>query len=282
MLPLLKTSSTLWCAWTAVGTTLLFANPWIPFSWPELVACLGALVLGLDRKTRRETLLAVGLPAIALLALVDGGAFVVPRLVGDWIVFIGSVMLASAALEDQLVLERRVGRVLFASDPDEAFAEIAGAAEIELARSRRHERSFGMLSIAPHPRELTRSDESAGRILQKLAEAQHTQDLASVVRDEVHRYATIAATSERVLCIVPELEAADAEALITRIAKSADVELQLDTEIGLALFPADALTFDDLVDVADQRRRAGRLESVAKPLDADDEAVSMRRAEHRD
>lgn len=282
MLPLLQTSSTLWCAWTVVATTLLFVNPWIPFSWPELVACLGSLVMGLDRKTRRETLLAVGLPAIALLAVTEGGPLLAPRLVVDWAVFIGSVVLAAAAIEDQRTLERRVGRVLFASDPDEAFAEIARAAEIELARSRRHERAFGLLSIAPHPRELTRLDAPADRVLRKLSEAQHAQDLSAVVRDAVHRYATVGALPERVLCVVPELDRHDAEALLSRIAKSADVELQLDVEAGLALFPDDALTFDDLVEVADQRRRAGRLESVDAPHASPVDAPAPRRAEHGD
>ena len=204
------------------------------------------------------------------------------RLIADWVVFIGSVVLGSAALEDQLALEQRVGRVLFASDPDEAFAEIAAAADIELARARRHERSFGLLSIAPHPRAFGRSEQATSRILRKLAESQHTQDLSAVVRGEVHRYASVAATPERVLCIVPELQPHDAEALVSRIAKSADVELQLDVETGLAIFPADALTFDDLVDVADARRRAGRLESVAPPRDDAPEAAAPRRAERRD
>jgi hypothetical protein len=264
MFPILRQHWMLWGIWILTASILLFANPWIGFSWPELVACIGSLMLAVDRRTRRETLLAVGLPMIALLAVVDANGVSVARLVADWFFFIGAVLLGARAVEDQVELEAIAGHLVLGSDPERALAEFKKSVESEIARARRHERSFVILSFAPlaHSVKQQASAPGGSLVLARLAEARWILELREVLSDENHLYAAVTATQDRVLCLIPEVNETEIDALSKRLAVASLDRLGLEIETGLASFPRDALRCDDLIATADEARRAPKLESV--------------------
>jgi len=257
----------LWGIWIITSAILLFANPWIGFGWAELVACVGSLMLAVDRRTRRETLLAIGLPTIALLAVVDSTGVSVSRLVVDWFFFIGAVLLGARAVEDQIELEAIAGHLALGRDPEHAFAQFKDSIEREIARARRHDRSFIVLSVAPHP-QVVKSQAAApneNRMLARLAEARWILELQEILDEEVHLYADVCATASRVLCLCPEVEEAAIEALAKRLAAASNERLGIEITSGLACFPRDALAVVDLIAAADEARRTPKLESVPAP-----------------
>ncbi len=263
MFPILRRHWTLWAAWAATATLLLFANPFGPFGWPELFAGLGSLVLIIDRRARRETLLVIGPALIALLATIDGHGASVSRLVVDWTAFIGAVLLAARAVDDQRELESIAGQIAFGNDPKVAFEAFRRGVADEAARSRRHERAFVLLSIAPHPSAAAPAAPSESPMLRQLAHSRWVFELAEVLRDELHCYAEVVATEGRVLCRVPEIEQREVDTLLERLAASVHEVLSIEIQTGVACFPSDALGVDDLIATADEARRKIRLESVS-------------------
>ncbi len=185
MFPILRQHWTLWAAWTLLSSALLFANPWATFSWPELFACVGALILAIDPRARRETLLAVGLPAIALLCLLDGEGASIARFAINWFVFIGAVLLGARAVDDQRELEAIAGHLALGQDPEQATSNFLVAVEREIDRARRHDRTFVVLSVAPHPRALDAGPPSERLVYRKLAKARWMLELADLLRDEL-------------------------------------------------------------------------------------------------
>ena len=270
MFPILRQHWMLWGIWIIAASVLLFANPWIDFSWPELVACVGSLMLAVDRRTRRETLLAIGLPTIALLAVVDSAGVSVVRLVADWFLFIGAVLLGARAVEDQVELEAIAGHLVLGADPERAYADFKKSVESEIARARRHDRSFVILSIAPLTQSVRREEALPGGsvVLARLAEARWILELRELLREENHLYSVVIATDRRVLCLVPEVEEAEVEALTKRLGVASLEKLGLEIECGLASFPRDALRVDDLVAVSDEGRRTPKLESVPSQFES--------------
>jgi hypothetical protein len=265
MFPILRQHWTLWAAWMLVSSGLLFANPWLTFSWAELAACVGSLVLAIAPRTRRETLLAAGLPAITVFCLLDGGGISIARFALDWFVFIGGVILGARAVDDQRELEAIAGHLALGEDPVQATPQFLNAVESEISRARRHDRAFVLLSIAPHPRSLATKPTGEGRILRKLAEARWVLELSDLLKNELHRYAHVLPSYERVLCVVPELEDGSVDALTKRIADAALRSRGVEIEIGVARYPHDALAVDDLIEFADGDRPRPTLESVPAP-----------------
>ncbi len=263
MFPILRRHWTLWAIWTAAAFALLFADVMGVFGWPEVVAGLGSLVLIVDRRVRREPLLVIGLPVIALLATVDGYGASVLRLMVDWFFFIGAVLLAARAVDDQRELESIAGQVALGSDPDVALETFRRDVADEVARSRRHERPFVVLSVSPQPGTVPPLALTASPVLERLAHARCVYELEGVLRDALHRYAGVVATDGRVLCRVPEVEEKEVEALADRLAAAVRETLSIEIQTGVACFPRDALAVDDLIDAADEARTRRRLARVS-------------------
>jgi len=274
MFPILRQHWTLWAAWTVAASVALFAEPWIAFSWAELAACLGSLALSIDRRTRRETLLAVGLPAIALLVLAESESVSVIRLVVDWFVFIVAVLLGARAVDDQRELEHVAGHLALGADSEHAEERLRRRLAEEIARSRRYGRTFILLAVAPHPRAFTKEPASNSHVMRKIAAARWVLEIADALSRELHRYAHVDVSEDRALCVVPEIEGEEAiDALTSRLAAAVDREYQIEIEVGVARFPDDALAAEDLISVAREDRRSLRLASLPSPGDDTDEDV---------
>lgn len=292
MFPILRRHWTLWAAWLLVGAFALRASPWTPFSWAELVAVTGSLTLCLDRRLGREGVLAVGLPAIALLAFLDAEPVRVGRLLADWLVFTGAVLFASRAVDDQRDLETIAGQLALGVDADRAIAILREAAEAEIARARRHEKRFVLLSFAPAPDARPAASgapsaasgapsaaRSASEATRQLLDARGVLELGEWLRRSLHRYATVAVTPQRVLGLVPEIEREETPALVRRLVQGAESALGLQVEVGVAAFPDGALDFEGLVEAADAGRGRPLLEPVPGGGAGDIEARASLREE---
>jgi len=275
MFPILRQHWTLWAAWTVTASVVLFAEPWIVFSWAELAACLGSLALSIDRRTRRETLLAIGLPAIALLVLAEPESVSVIRLVVDWFVFIVAVLLGARAVDDQRELEHVAGHLALGADSEHADERLKQRLAEEIARSRRYGRSFILLAVAPHPRSLANEVVPSSHVMRKIASARWVLEIADSLSRELHRYAHVDVSEDRALCVVPEIEGEDAiDTLVSRLAAAVDRDYEIEIEVGVARFPGDALAAEDLISVARADRRSLRLTSLPSSRDDTDEDTS--------
>lgn len=271
MYPLLRQHMRLWCLWTIGVAALLLAIPWTSFGALELVAALGPLAMGVDRRIRRETTIAVGLPVLTLLWLVERGVLgatiaesagaSIARLLIAWSVFgIGSY-LGWRAVEGYRNLEAIAGYVAFAPPDARAFEAFSGALAHELTRARRHDRSFAVLSFAPDPRSIESDDTGAfsSELLRALAENRARLELHELLMNELHAYSHVVAARERVLAIVPEVDDSVVTALVARLSATASDQLGYGTQIGVACFPRDAISAEELIHAADEARLASRL-----------------------
>lgn len=276
MFPILRRHWALWSAWILTASTLLFLNPWVDFSWAELAACIGPLLIAVDRRIRRERLLVLGLVAVSLLAVVDPTEPTVLRLLGDTAAFVGGVLLGARAVDDQLELESIAGHLALGSDPEIALREFTRATEREIGRARRHDRSFVILSIAPAAPipppsaglQRGQSPASDSPMMTRIARARWLLELRELLAEVVHLYAEVVATEQRVLCLVPEVDRADIDALVSRLESACRDRLGISVATGRAVFPNDALGVEDMIEVADRARSAAKLASVPSVLSA--------------
>jgi hypothetical protein len=264
MFPFLRQHFRLWAIWIVCALALLFANPWTELSWAELMAIAGPLGMAIDRRLKRELALAVGLPLITVLLLIDPAGATLSRLLLDWIVFGVGVILAARTVDSHLELEAIAGHVAFAPPDGRAFALFREALEREMGRSRRHERPFALLSVAAHPQSIQSASAGPFRVdmMRALAENRARLELNELLLKELHVYSDVVAARERVLALVPETNGEAAAALIQRLQRVAKAGLDFEAQFGAACFPQDAVCVDELIAAADQNRMVTRLRSL--------------------
>jgi hypothetical protein len=254
----------------------LLVNPWGELAALELIALLGPFLLVIPKRVWREAFLAIGLPLLTLLWLAnpaDGSAM---RLLTAWAVFSIGVLMTARVLEGQRDLASLVGRVTF-DDPrdandikrerpttDQRENALRGSIERELARARRHDRHFAVLSASIRLR--SAEADSVGlqhnMLMRSLAENRARLELFGLMRDELHLYCDIVVAGRRVLALVPEVDGDELQGLLARLDVSADETLDFDVEFGVGCFPADAVCAEELIASADRARKTSKLVPV--------------------
>jgi GGDEF domain-containing protein len=140
----------------------------------------------------------------------------------------------------------------------------------ELGRSRRYHRPLSLLVVHAHPkdeevvREMLKSVQhdvlarlSNARVGQAIGDTIRQTDL--LIRDHVGRFI--------VLC--PETELESAGFLSKRACKAVEDRTGLQVACGVASFPDEALTFEDLLNLA--RDRSKQMPVADKPIDAQEQ-----------
>jgi len=139
----------------------------------------------------------------------------------------------------------------------------------ELARARRHEHPFVVLSAAP--RRLSVPDAETA--------------LLAWLRGALHRYAEVRRSGDRLLALVPETRDLELPELMERLRSSAREALPAGLRLGAARFPTDAVASHELVARADRDRIEGstgpRLTAVPGGGAEPEPAVPMRDAQPR-
>ncbi|MBI2977176.1 MAG: hypothetical protein HYY33_09510 [Chloroflexi bacterium] len=146
----------------------------------------------------------------------------------------------------------------------------------ELLRSRRHRKALSVVVIAPEPASVRAT---LHRTVQEVQRAMMSRyiftSLASVISKDLRRTDIILEQSERGRYIVlsPETTAAGIAPLVDRICRNA-ARLGVALSWGVASFPDDALTFDELV-----RQAQSRLHHPALIVEAPDQPAADAPAE---
>jgi GGDEF domain-containing protein len=150
---------------------------------------------------------------------------------------------------DQLVFANFTGRAL-------SLTEAADEIQTELQRSRRYQRALTVLVVEPDAKTLNSRlmptiDEiqhnlakryALGKVSEALSENARRPDL--IIRDE---------QGERFFIICPETTRDSSETLIQRMRAAIRTDLGISLAVGVASFPEDALTIEDLLNQASLR-----------------------------
>jgi hypothetical protein len=269
MFPFFRQHMRLLSVWMFMASALLLANPWGRFGWIEQVALVGPLILGLDRRVHREFAFALGLPLIALLCVLDSSVAILPRLFVAWSVFAVGVLLMARMIDGHRDLEEIAGHVAFGPADTHTLADFRMALDREFGRARRHDGTFVLLSVSAHPRSIELGDSTAysGNLLRELAENRARLELHGLLAHELHVYSDVVAAGDRVLALVPEVEAEAVEPLIERVQHAIGNELDLEVQIGVGCFPRDAVSADELIAAADRNRTNSRLRRLPDHID---------------
>ena len=228
----------LWLVWSVVTVALLYAKPFGPFGWDELAVCAAPLLL-LRPSVSRVNAFSIGL-AVASLAWILAGE---PS--GGWpeLACLGFALLAGVAVGDASRRAEVNGKapmpyIASSQEATRMFLMVVGR---ELSRARRHNSSFAVLSVDQHPASSELSLDS----------------IAALLDSELHAYADTAKVDDRVLALVPEVSTDAQHFLLHRLGDKAESELGGQIRIGIAHYPQDAMFAEALIEVADEKRRAG-------------------------
>jgi hypothetical protein len=247
----------LWLIWNVVAVALLYAKPWGLFGWDELAVCAAPLLL-LHPSMRRVNVLSIGLVVSSLAWITAGdqsGGW--PELACLAAVLVVGIVIGDAADRAEATRNKQSPDVISLGDAGVLFRYLLGR---ELSRARRHNSTFAVLSVDQH---------SANPNLQLDA-------IAEMLDRELHAYADSVKVDDRVLALVPEVSTEGQHFLLRRLTAKADSALGGQIRIGLAHYPQDAMFEEELLEIADQKRRAGadaRMEGAA-PQEFEDTAVS--------
>jgi hypothetical protein len=227
----------LWLVWNVVAVVLLYAKPWGSFGWDELAVCASPLLL-LHPSVRRVNALSIGLVVSSLAWIMAGEPS------GGWpeLAFLGSVLVVGIAIGDaakraEADSDAQTPRVPYLQDEGDIFFFVLGR---ELSRARRHDSPFAVLSVDQH----TATPELS------------LDSIAELLGQELHAYADTAKLDDRVLALVPEVSKEGQQFLLRRLTSKAEIELGGQIRIGLAHYPQDAEFAEELIELADRRRRA--------------------------
>jgi GGDEF domain-containing protein len=135
---------------------------------------------------------------------------------------------------------------------DEASEEI----KTELLRSRRYQRSLTVLVIEPDPDSINQSlMPSTEEIKHNLAKRYAMGKISEVINAIARRPDLIIKLDqpERFILVCPETSASSSNMLIQRIQSTVETDLGVSVSWGVATFPDDALTFEDLLHKANAK-----------------------------
>ncbi|MBA3468691.1 MAG: hypothetical protein H0T53_03505 [Herpetosiphonaceae bacterium] len=153
------------------------------------------------------------------------------------------------------------------------LAESGDEIQTEMIRSRRHRRPLSVLVIKPDANSVTTA---IHRTVQEVQQAMMTRyvvtSLTSVVSDVMRRTDTIfeQPNANQFIVMSPETSTLNSGAFIERIQTAATEKLGVNVICGVASFPDDALTFDELVREAESHaaRQQSRSSQAKPPTEA--------------
>jgi len=193
-------------------------------------------------------------------------------------------MVALASLLSWVVATRffefedTLARLVFASFQGRALSmdEAAEGIEIEVQRSRRYQRALSVVVVEPDPATIrkvmvTTVEEIQNNLARRYAMSQLSEAIGSAARkpDVLIRLDQ----SDRFVILCPEADADSTSALRHRIQAAVKSRLGVSISMGVASFPDDALTFEELMDKASAKLAPVTLSPL--PAVRSDEAKSQ-------
>ena len=229
-------------------------------------AILALLVIPVLRRASLRVVLAAGGVVYLLAKLVFsspvamwGGVYTYLTITEITLYLLG-ITLAYAVARGLNEFEEAVINITFA-DVSRRVQKLDLAAEDiqqELIRSRRHHRPLTVLVAKFDPRSI---DVALHRHVQEIQQTMMTRyahiGLARLISQQARRIDVVAdqEEQERFIILSPESDVAGAAALAERIRAAAEQQLGITVAFGVAAFPQDALTFEELVAYAEANSR---------------------------
>ncbi len=231
----------MWIAWIILASTVFTIWPMGVKNVGGWLAALLPLCLVAGPSIRRERILIGGLIALIGVAFAPSGQLHLVTLLFCVPIFLISMWLAPPSLEEPTARKPAMSR-----GDDYYSRECREMLSKELSRARRFNRSVTVFSAST---------------LQGGTET--LEQLQSVLVTQLHNYCAVYRYEDRLLAIIPELQSDHIDDLVKRVLRAIR-EQGLDTpHLGAASFPADAITSQGLIEIADRRRSI-------HPVDNDD------------
>jgi hypothetical protein len=171
--------------------------------------------------------------------------------------------IANVTLED---VSERVQRL------DQAEDDIAK----EFARSRRYNSPISVMVLKVHSDNIEfKLQRAAEEIMQGMLKRYTTNKLIRLLDRELRRSDMVLEKpkDDQVVLVLPETSTIGMDVLADRIRQTAKEQLGLSISTGFASFPDEALTFDDLLDYAEDHSDGIQVEGQAEDIDQVSETI---------
>ncbi len=212
---------------------------------------------------RWPLLLALGLTMISYIALwvalgggFSGGQFNILAL--ELVFLVTGMMLAREITLSFREMEQTVEKLIFATFSGRAllFEEAAKVIQTELARSRRYNRPLSLVIIEPDPAAIGAEFQPAPReIQQQLARRYVMAQIAEILDKEARNTDTIVKQDkpDRFIILCPETQTSNTNTLIRRVVEKTRAQVGVQVGFGVAAFPDEAMTFEELLQKAEAK-----------------------------
>jgi hypothetical protein len=181
-------------------------------------------------------------------------------------------VLAREVAKNIFEVDRTLDRLVFASfggrtmKMDESSDEI----KTELIRSRRYQRSLTVLVVEPDPSSLNESMmASVEEIQHNLARRYAMGKISEVINSTARRPDLVMHQANQFVLLCPETTAESSITLVDRIKSSVKSEIGVSVSVGMASFPDDALTFDELLSKATTKLAGSNTPALQVSLEDD-------------
>lgn len=247
------------------ATQFLKASNFFQFQdyfFPTLaVAILLTVIVPFFEKWAAFPLLSIWWLAYAVLWFMTGASLTtsgITNFIIEFVLLSLGVILAKKANASFQELEHTLDRLVFAGFTGRALMLDDAAEEIktELTRSRRYHRPLSLVVIEPDPSTL--QDEfqpTLKEIQQHMAKRYVMAHIAEIIDQEARRTDLIIKQDkpDRFIILCPETQSSSTNTLIRRIVEKARDKTGIMVGFGVASFPEEALTFEELVNKADTK-----------------------------
>jgi hypothetical protein len=186
------------------------------------------------------------------------------------------VLLAQGLARHITQVEDTIESLAFGEIPGRAtcLEDAAEAIKVELTRSRRYNHPLTVLVLEPDPKTLQASlKRTLQEIRLNMAKRYANARLCQIVNETARRTDLVLqqAKNDRFVILCPETEPHASTVLASRIQSLAHDNLGISIAWGAAAFPAEAVTFDELL----QKAELKLLTPTAHPISAPQESSSV-------
>jgi hypothetical protein len=222
----------IWLTWMLAASAVFTLMPTGYLGLAGWLAGIFPLMLAVAPSFRRERILIAGLIAIVVVAFAPEGQLHLYSLVLPMPIFLISMWLAPPSLAEP------TGKRSAANPGDEHNTRVClERLNKELGRARRFNRNVTVLSLS--------AQDSDNELLERMQ---------SVLAGQLHNYCEVFNFTNRLVAIIPELGPDNVDALVGRVLQAMGQQELGSPSIGHAAFPADAITSQALIELADRRR----------------------------
>ena len=183
------------------------------------------------------------------------------------------VLLAQGLARHITQVEDTIESLAFGEIPGRAtcLEDAAEAIKVELTRSRRYNHALTVLVLEPDPKTLQASlKRTLQEIKLNMAKRYANARLCQIVNETARRTDLVLqqAKNDRFVILCPETESYASTVLASRIQSLAHDNLGISIAWGAAAFPADAVTFDELLQKAELKLLAPTAHPISVPQES--------------